>query len=70
MVSEMIEANAPEPKETEADKIHARMSNLLIALYAEKPEDRSALSRHYAVTITEMEKVFAYFQTFIWSQQD
>jgi hypothetical protein len=66
----MNEASVKAPKQTEADKIHARMSNLLIALYEEKPEDRSALSRHYAVTITEMEKVFAYFQTFIWSQQD
>lgn len=30
-----------------------------------RPNDRSPTDRYYAVTITEMEKVMAYFQTFI-----
>ena len=30
-----------------------------------RPNDRSPADRYYAVTITEMEKVMAYFQTFI-----
>jgi len=30
-----------------------------------KPEGRGELSRRYAVTITEMEKVVAYYKTFI-----
>jgi hypothetical protein len=30
-----------------------------------KPEDRSEKARRYAVTITEMEKVLAYFKTYV-----
>ena len=38
-------------------------------LRAVKPEDRSGLDRRYAVTITELEKVFAYFYTYIYTQE-
>ena len=41
----------------------------LSTLRAVKPEDRSGLDRRYAVTITELEKVFAYFYTYIYSQE-
>lgn len=30
-----------------------------------KPNDRSAANRAYAVTITDLEKVLAYFKTFV-----
>lgn len=30
-----------------------------------KPDDRSELARRYAVTITELEKVYAYFDTYV-----
>ena len=35
------------------------------ALRTAKPEDRSEKARYYAVAITEMEKVMAYFHTYI-----
>ena len=34
-------------------------------LHEMRPNDRSPTDRYYAVTITEMEKVLAYFQTFV-----
>lgn len=34
-----------------------------------KPGDRSELDRRYAVTITEMEKVMAYFWAFVMSEK-
>lgn len=41
------------------------LKGVLATLRAAKPEDRSELDRRYAVTITELEKVFAYFNTYI-----
>lgn len=41
----------------------------LSTLRAVKPENRTGLDRRYAVTITELEKVFAYFYTYIYSQE-
>ena len=34
-----------------------------------KPEERSELARRYAVSITEMEKITAYFKVFILDGQ-
>jgi hypothetical protein len=34
-------------------------------LQRQRPAERSELARRYAVTITELEKVFAYFQLFV-----
>jgi len=34
-----------------------------------KPDERSEKARRYAVTITEMEKVYAYFKTFVIDEQ-
>lgn len=41
------------------------MLEVLKQLRQAKGEDRSEKARRYAVTITEMEKVFAYFNTFV-----
>ncbi len=41
------------------------MKELLHQLRAAKPTDRNELARRYAVTITEQEKVLAYFNTFV-----
>jgi hypothetical protein len=35
-----------------------------------KPQERSELARHYAVTITELEKVLAYFKVYIVESED
>jgi hypothetical protein len=41
------------------------MLGALEALRREKPEERGELARRYAVAITELEKVVAYYWTFI-----
>jgi hypothetical protein len=46
----------------------------LKAIRAARPEERSELSRRYAVLATEFEKVLAYFDTYIvrrdyWPQE-
>lgn len=42
-----------------------KLEEALDALRQAKPEDRSEEARRYAVTITELEKVLAYFNTFV-----
>lgn len=37
----------------------------LLKLGQSKPKDRSELARRYAVTITELEKAYAYFRTWV-----
>lgn len=37
----------------------------LLKLGQAKPQDRSELARRYAVTITELEKAYAYFRTWV-----
>ena len=41
------------------------MVELLQKLRASKPEDRSEKARRIAVTITEFEKVLAYYRAFV-----
>lgn len=53
-----------------ADKINdngvlIELSMALETLCENRPKERGERSRRYAVTITEMEKVYAYFKTFI-----
>lgn len=46
------------------------MLDLLKALRAAKPEDRSEVARRYQITITDMEKVAGYFKTFVvWGEE-
>lgn len=40
------------------------------AMRKNKPNDRSAKDRCYAVAITDMEKLYAYFKTWIVDKQD
>jgi len=57
-----------EIKQTMDESMHIVMSKLqeaLETLRSAKPDDRSEIARRYAVTITEMEKVIAYYATFI-----
>ena len=51
-------------KRSNYDEVRVGMAAVLATLTVLKPNDRSELDRRYAVTITEMEKVFAYFSTF------
>lgn len=41
------------------------IANALFTLHQNKPNDRTNKDRYYAVTITELEKVLAYFTMFV-----
>lgn len=45
------------------------LKNALMKLREIRPEERSGRSRRYAVTITEMEKVVAYFETWVINEE-
>jgi hypothetical protein len=47
------------------EELLLKMEELLKALKEAKPDERSELARRYAVTITECEKVFAFFDTYV-----
>lgn len=49
------------------EKINAKLifEDLLEELRDEKPEERSELARRYAIVITEIEKIKAYYQVYI-----
>ena len=50
------------------DEISKSLNDLEAAMETlrnEKPDDRSEKARRYAVTITELEKVIAYFKVYI-----
>lgn len=53
-----------DPKPTPKDVIHS-LGVALKTLKAAKPEDRTQTDRRYAVTITDLEKVMAYFVTYV-----
>lgn len=44
------------------------LKEALEAMREAKPEDRSELARRYAVSITELEKVMAYYLYFVESE--
>ena len=46
-------------------RLYLMMKELLHQLKLAKPTERNELARRYAVTITEQEKVLAYFNTFV-----
>lgn len=50
-------------------ELQNRFATLIEDVRAAKPEDRSELARRYAITITELEKVYAYFVTFVAEQK-
>lgn len=52
-----------------ATDLYRDMTGILASLRRAKPNDRSELDRRYAVTITKMEDVFAYFSTFVMSKE-
>ena len=51
----------------DGDPVMTALENALTVLREQKPNDKSEKDRRYAVTITEMEKVIAYYATFISS---
>ena len=51
----------------EQDRIKEKFEELLKKLQDEKPTERGEEARRFAVTITELEKVYAYYTTFVLS---
>lgn len=57
--------------ETKADDVvNLVLLEALETLRAHKPNNLSELDRRYAVTITKMEDVFAYYHTFIFENTE
>ena len=56
--------------ESQADVLWGRMIRLLAALRAAAPGVSDEKARHYAVTITEIEKVTAYFYLFVINEDE
>jgi hypothetical protein len=61
-VGEIKESNPQYEKVVAIIKLFEQLQN---EIRANKPNDRTDLDRQYAVTITEVEKAFAYYYTFI-----
>lgn len=54
------------PKESSyEEEVLAYMKKTLAIMRQAKPEIRSERARRYAIAITEMEKTFAYFHTYV-----
>lgn len=48
-----------------SDPVIVAFLELQHALTEQKPNDRSAIDRAFAVTMTEVEKAFAYYQVYV-----
>jgi hypothetical protein len=55
----------PQPEIIEAKAIFEEMTDLLEHLQHAKPEERSEMARRYAITITDFEKMMAYYHRFV-----
>ncbi len=51
--------------DSELVKIYQVLASALITLRDAKPNDRSEMDRRWAITVTEMEKVVAYYNSWI-----
>lgn len=54
-----------ETKPSRAQVIYDKMIALRTELVNSKPEERSEVARRIQITITELEKVMAYYNTFV-----
>lgn len=51
------------------DEIQEQFEKLLRLLNDSKPEERSELARRYAISITDTEKIYAYYNDFILGER-
>lgn len=61
----MLKDQEKSPSSLAAVSTGILMDQLLREMRDARPSERSELSRRYAVAITEMEKVYAYFKTYV-----
>ena len=47
------------------EEVYIQLQEVLAAMRKAKPDERSEKARRYAVAITEQEKVLAYFQVYV-----
>lgn len=47
------------------NELNNKIKSLLDEIRKDRPQERSELSRRYAVAITELEKVQAYFELYV-----
>lgn len=60
------ENNTPEqPADPKEREIMRAAQQLLAVLHANRPPDRSDLSRRHAIAITEAEKLYAWIETWL-----
>ena len=60
-----------ETKPSTEMEVNRQLEEVLQLLRNSKPEERNEIARRYAVTITELEKVIAYFKVYIvWPDGD
>ena len=52
-------------QEDKATEIIVKMKMVLMLMRDAKPQERDELARRYAVSITDMEKVIAYFKEYV-----
>ena len=51
--------------ESKHGELLSKLDRLIVEFSLFKPLDRSEMARRYAVTITELEKAHAYFNTYV-----
>lgn len=69
MMSELLD-NSKLEADKNNDVVNLSLIEALETLRAHKPNNRSELDRRYAIVITKMEDVFAYFHTFIFENKE
>lgn len=55
-------------KHWEDDEVEVMLDKLAALLRSKKPDDRSPVDRHYAIVITDLDKLIAYYHTFIFPE--
>lgn len=58
------------PTMSKSDTLLFELGSLIVKMRKAKPLDRTEAARRYAVTITELEKAFAYFRTYVAEADD
>jgi len=57
-------------KRWEDDEVEVALDKLAALLRSKKPEDRSSVDRHYAILITDLDKLIAYYHTYVFPEVD
>jgi len=64
-VALQVQSDAQLKKQLDRQGMFRLMERCLAEIKGDRPNDRSEIDRRYAITITDFEKVMAYFKTYI-----